>query len=278
MKVDAHQHFWQYNPVDYEWISESMSILKQDRLPADVLPLLQQQGFDAVVAVQARQTESETDLLLALAAQYDFIKAVVGWVDLQSNNLEARLQYYQQFEGLKGFRHIVQDEPDERFLLQKQFINGVKLLSDFDFTYDILVYEKHLPVVLQFLEHFDNQPFVLDHIGKPDIKQPIKESWKNAMYALAQYPHLYCKISGLVTEANWHDWKMNDFKPFLGVIFDAFGVERVMVGSDWPVCLLAAPDYASVIGIVENFTKDFSISDKQQIFGENASQFYKIGE
>lgn len=276
MKVDAHQHFWQYDPIDYEWISESMSVLKQDRLPGDVLSFMQEQGFDASVAVQARQTELETDFLLALAGQYDFIKAVVGWVDLQSNNLEARLQYYQQFSTLKGFRHLVQDEPDERFLLRKAFINGVKLLGNFGFTYDILVYEKHLPVVMQFLEHFDNQHFVLNHIGKPDIKQPIKKSWKDAMYALSQYPNLYCKISGLVTEANWHTWTVDELKPFLEVALDAFGIARVMIGSDWPVCLLAAPDYASVADIVANFTKDFSILEKQKIYGNNAARFYTI--
>jgi L-fuconolactonase len=276
MRIDAHQHFWQYNSVDYQWISDAMPVLKQDRMPADLAPLLAEKGFDGCVAVQARQTEAETEFLLELADKHDFIKGVVGWIDLQREELEVRLQYYQIFSRLKGFRHIVQDEPDDRFLLREQFIAGVKLLDSFDFKYDILVYEKHLPVVLEFLEKFDNQHFVLDHIGKPDIKQPVKKNWKDVIYALAQYPNLHCKISGLVTEAHWNSWSKDDFKPFLEVVFDAFGMDRVMLGSDWPVCLLAASDYASVIGIVEDFTKNFSESDKRKVFGENAVRFYAL--
>jgi len=276
MTLDAHQHFWKYDPVEYAWISEAMPVLKRDWLPEDLLPLLQKQGFDGCVAVQARQTEAETEFLLERAAAHDFIKAVVGWVDLQADQVESRLSYFQQFSKMKGFRHIVQDEPDERFLLQKRFINGVQLLQQYHYTYDILVYERQLPVVLQFLEYFDNQQFVLDHLGKPDLKQPIKKSWKDAMYALAQYPNLYCKISGLVTEAQWNGWTAEDFKPFLYTVFDAFDVNRVMVGSDWPVCLLAAPDYASVLEIVADFIQGFSEADKRKVFGENATRWYRV--
>ncbi|MFN7117308.1 MAG: amidohydrolase family protein [Saprospiraceae bacterium] len=276
MKIDAHQHFWQYDPVAYQWISDAMPMLKQDRLPEDLLPLLHAQGFDGCVAVQARQSEAETDFLLQLAAQHKEIKAVVGWVDLQGADLELRLQHYRQFPLLKGFRHIVQDEPDDHFLLRDAFIRGVALLHAFGFTYDILVYEKHLPTVIKFLEHFDNQPFVLDHIGKPDIKEPMKPSWRDAIFTLATYPNLYCKISGLVTEAHWQHWQVADFQPFLEVVFEAFGADRLMIGSDWPVCLLAAPDYDAVIHLVENFTKDLSPADQAKVFGNNAAQFYNI--
>lgn len=276
MKIDAHQHFWKYNPVDYKWITNEMPILKQDRLPHDVIPSLAENKFDGCVAVQARQSELENDFLLQLAAQHDIIKAVVGWVDLQNPNVAARLEYYQQYSVLKGFRHIVQDEPDEQFLLRAPFLSAIKLLHHYHFTYDILVYEKHLPMVLQFLELLDGQAFVLDHLGKPDIKQPLKKSWKDAMYALATYPNLYCKISGLVTEAPWNNWNSDHFKPFLEVAFDAFGVDRILMGSDWPVCLLAAPDYQSVLHILEDFIKDFSVADKNKVLGGNATLFYKI--
>jgi len=276
MRLDAHQHFWKYNPSDYEWISDAMPQLKRDFLSNDLAPLLQSNNFDGCIAVQARQTAFENDFLLNLAKDHNIIKAVVGWVDLQSPDLERRLHYYQQFPVLKGFRHIVQDEPDDQFLLKKSFIEGVQQLNKFGFTYDVLVYEKHLPVVIKFLKYFDNQSFVLDHIGKPNIKNPVNENWKNAMYALAQYPNLYCKISGMVTEAAWHHWAVEDFKPYLEIVFDAFGAERVMVGSDWPVCLLATKDYNSVIGIVENFTKGFSEPEKEKIFGANAARFYNL--
>ncbi|MDX1940865.1 MAG: amidohydrolase family protein [Saprospiraceae bacterium] len=277
MNLDAHQHFWKYNPHDYEWISDAMPDLKKDFLPYDLAPLLQAKGFDGCIAVQARQTEKETDFLLELADNYDIIKAVIGWVDLQSAHLEARLQYYRQFPVLKGFRHIVQDEPDDQFLLRKPFMDGIQSLGKLGFTYDILVYEKHLPIVLEFLKYFDNQLFVIDHIGKPNIKKPMNQRWKDMIYALAQYPNLYCKISGMVTEAPWQRWTLDNFKPYLEVVFDAFGMERIMIGSDWPVCLLAAQNYSSVIEIVEDFTKEFSESEKRQIFGENAARFYGIG-
>lgn len=274
-KIDAHQHFWRYDSKEYPWISNEMPQLKQDRLPEHLQQELERHGFDGCVAVQARQTEEETDFLLALSRQYSFVKAVVGWVDLQGKDLEQRLSDYSRFGALKGFRHIVQDEPDDQFLLREAFLRGVGLLKDYGFTYDILVYEKHLPVVVRFLEQLPDQPFVLDHIGKPVMEGGPSPAWKDNIQLIAAHPNVFCKLSGLVTEADWSHWKTEDFLPFLEVVWKAFGPERLMIGSDWPVCLLAADNYGDVISVVDAFMEGCSAEEKESVYGKNAMLFYK---
>ncbi len=276
MRIDAHQHFWKYDPQEYAWISDDMPRLKKDCLPPDLQPELEAKGFDGCVAVQARQSEAETDFLLELSNRYAFVKSVVGWVDFCDDQVGRRLEYYRQFGRLSGFRHIVQDEADDRFLLREDFRRGVALLADFDFTYDILVYEKHLPVVVEFLEKMPAQPFVLDHIGKPVIAGGMSEAWASGIRAIAGYPHVYCKLSGLVTEADWRHWSADDFRPFLEVVLEAFGPKRLMIGSDWPVCLLAADNYGQVIDIVDAFTRELPAHERAAIYGGNAAEFYQI--
>jgi L-fuconolactonase len=275
-KIDSHLHFWRYDPKEYTWISEQMPQLRQDRLPEHLRMELEQHGFHGCVAIQAHQTEEETEFLLELSRQHSFVKAVVGWVDLQDEDLEQRLSHYCRLKVLKGFRHIVQDEPDDEFLLRADVIRGVELLKDFGFTYDILVYEKHLPVVVRFLEQLPDQPFVLDHIGKPVMEGGPSKAWKENIQLIAQHPNVFCKLSGLVTEADWDNWTTEDFLPFLEVVWKAFGPERLMIGSDWPVCLLAAKDYGEVIHVVDAFMEGCTLEEKEAVYGENAIRFYHI--
>jgi L-fuconolactonase len=275
-KIDSHLHFWRYDPKEYTWISEQMPQLRQDRLPEHLRKELEQHGFHGCVAIQAHQTEEETEFLLELSRQHSFVKAVVGWVDLQDEDLEQRLSHYCRLKVLKGFRHIVQDEPDDEFLLRADVIRGVELLKDFGFTYDILVYEKHLPVVVRFLEQLPDQPFVLDHIGKPVMEGGPSKAWKENIQLIAQHPNVFCKLSGLVTEADWDNWTTEDFLPFLEVVWKAFGPERLMIGSDWPVCLLAAKDYGEVIHVVDAFMEGCTLEEKEAVYGENAIRFYHI--
>lgn len=276
MKIDAHQHFWYYEPEDYGWISEAMPQLQRDLLPEDLQPLLEQAGFEGCIAVQARQSEDETDFLVTLSQEFSFIRGIVGWVDLQDPGVRERLQYYRQFRAVRGFRHIVQDEPDERFLVGEDFLRGVRMLGEFGYTYDILVYEKHLPVVVEFLEKCPDQPFVLDHLGKPEIPKGMSERWREGIRAIAAHPNVSCKLSGLVTEADWQHWTPDDFRPFLEHALEAFGPDRLMIGSDWPVCLLAARDYAQVTGIVEDFISPLPAADQEKILGLNAARFYGV--
>ena len=276
MRIDAHQHFWAYDPKEYGWISDEMPQLKQDRLPDDLAPLLSAARFDGCIAVQARQHLEETDFLLSLAADHPFIKGVVGWMDLQSDDLETTLEEYKGQNALKGIRHIVQDEPDDAFLIRPAFIRGVQLLGQQGYTYDILVFEKHLPVVVDFLERCPDQPFVLDHLGKPVIQGAPSAVWIDHIRAIAEHPNVYCKLSGLVTEADWHSWKAKDFLPYLDHVFEAFGPDRLMIGSDWPVCLLAANDYGQVIDVVRDYLNQLDEEAKAAILGNTAAQFYNL--
>jgi len=278
MRIDAHQHFWKYQATDYSWINEQMTRLQRDFLPNDLNPLLEKAHFDGCIAVQARQSLEETAFLLDLCLSNPSVLGVVGWVDLQAPDLESHLSEWQQHPGLLGFRHIVQDEADPQFLLRPDFIRGVKSLPHYGYTYDILVYEQQLPLVPDFLARCPDQPFVLDHLGKPVIQQGVSSRWKEAIRAAAKFPNLYCKVSGLVTEANWHQWSAHEFQPFVDEVLEAFGPQRLMVGSDWPVCLLAAEEYADVIQLAEYLLRQLSVTEQQQVFGQNAAKFYGISD
>lgn len=275
MRVDSHQHFWHYHPVRDGWITDEMAGLKRDFLPADFLPELRASGIDACVAVQADQSEEETRFLLDLAEKHREIAGVVGWVNLLDERVEERLEYFSHFRKLRGFRHIVQAEPDERFLMRKEFLRGVGMLSRFGFTYDILIYARHLPVAAEFVQQFPSQKFVVDHMAKPQIKARELDDWSRGMRAIAKHPNVSCKVSGLVTEADWKRWTPDDFRPYLDEVFTAFGVDRLMFGSDWPVCLLGG-NYGRVKAIVDDYTRSFSPIDKENIFGGNAIRFYGL--
>lgn len=275
MRVDSHQHFWRYHPVRDAWITDEMALLKRDFLPADLLPELRANGIDACVAVQADQSEEETRFLLDLAENHHEVAGVVGWVDLLEDTVEERLAHFSQSRKLRGFRHIVQAEADDRFLMRKEFLRGIGMLSRFGFTYDILIYARHLHVANEFVQQFPEQKFVVDHIAKPQIKARELDGWSRGIRAIARHPNVWCKVSGLVTEADWKGWRVSDFRPYLDVVFDAFGVDRLMFGSDWPVCLLGG-NYARVKAIVDDYTQSFSAADKDKLFGGNAVRFYGL--
>jgi len=275
MTVDAHQHFWYYNKQKHAWINNEMSLLKRNFLPADLQEVYQLNGIDSCVAVQADQSETETDFLLELAEEYDFIKGVVGWVDLRSEKVEERLAHYAQYTKLKGFRHVLQDESDPEFMLGRHFSEGLSLLAKYNFTYDFLIFPTQLEAAIKTVQNLANQKFVLDHIAKPYIKAGKIENWGKYIRELASYPNVYCKISGMVTEADWKNWKQEDFIPYLDVIFDAFGTNRILFGSDWPVCLLGGK-YSRVKGIIEQYMSNYPEEEYAKIFGQNAVDFYNL--
>ena len=252
MKIDAHQHFWHYTPEEYGWIGPEMSVLQKDRLPEDLAALTAPLGIEGTVAVQARQTLAETTWLLDLARQYPLIKGVVGWVDLSCPRVTEQLERFCTFPHFRGVRHVVQDEPDDQFMLRDDFLRGLGALAGFDLTYDILVFPRHLPVACKVVERFPEQPFVLDHIAKPHIKDSTVEPWARDIVRLAAYPNVACKVSGMVTEADWQRWQPTDLRPYLDVVFEAFGPERIMFGSDWPVCTVAST-YARVTEVVDDY-------------------------
>ena len=274
MKLDSHQHFWKYSPQQHNWIDDSMVSLKRDFLPNDLEPHLIENKIEACVVVQADQSEKETEFLLELATQYEFIKGVVGWVDLRAKNVEERLQFYSQNQYFKGVRHIVQSEKQD-FLLDPAFQNGIGKLGNLNLTYDLLIYPHQIEAAIKLVSQFPNQKFVLDHLAKPNIKNGKIDPWKNQIQRLAQFSNVSCKISGMVTEADHSQWKPSDFIPYLDIVFEAFGENRILFGSDWPVCLLAA-SYQEVYQLITDYTANFSLEQRDKLFGGNAERIYNI--
>jgi L-fuconolactonase len=275
MNIDAHQHFWKYDPVRDAWITDALQVLKRDFLPQELVTELDNNGIDASIAVQADQSETETLFLLDLAERSKRIAGVVGWIDLASPQVEDRLRFFSQFAKLCGFRHIAQAEPDDRFLVRSDFVRGISRLREFGFTYDILVYPKQLPAAIELVSKFPEQRFVVDHLAKPEVKAGGSASWATDIRSIAANPNVYCKLSGLVTEADWRRWKPADFESYLDVVFEAFGPERLMFGSDWPVCLLAG-SYRQVKGLIEGYVGRHAAKEKEGIFGANAMRFYGL--
>ena len=275
MKIDSHQHFWNYNQTEYGWIGENMDILKRDFLPTHLQDELKTVGFDGSVAVQARQNLNETEWLLKLSKQYQFIKGVVGWVNLSSTDIEMQLKRYGQNPKFVGVRHVIHDEPDIDFMLGTAFLGGLKMLHPYNLTYDLLIFPEHLPNTLKLVQAFPDQIFILDHIAKPFIKKKILSPWKEGIESLANFSNVFCKVSGMVTETDWKTWKKEDFWPYLDCIFKAFGPDRIMIGSDWPVCKLAG-QYQQVMGIVEDYIQSFTEGEKNKILGENAIKAYSL--
>ncbi len=274
-KIDSHQHFWKFDPVRDSWIDHTMSAIQCDFLPADLEPILKKHSIDGCVAVQADQSEAETEFLLGLAEKHDFIKGVVGWVDLRADDIGKRLEYFKQFKKLKGFRHVLQGEADRALMLNPQFTRGINALRVHNFTYDILIFPDQLGYTHQFVKTFGGHKFVIDHISKPDIKNKNIEKWEKGIRAIAKNENTWCKVSGMVTEADWHNWVLADFEPYLNVIFEAFGAKRVMFGSDWPVCNVAG-GYQQMLSIVKNYTSKLSADEQERFWGLNAMEFYKL--
>lgn len=274
MRIDTHQHFWVYNPAQYPWMKPEWPI-RRDFLPEDLRPLLAAAGFDACIAVQARQTLEESRWLLSLADEHPFIAGVVGWVDLRSPDARARLAEFAPHPKFAGVRHVVQDEPDARFMLGTEFVRGIEALGEFELAYDFLVFPRQLPAAIELARRFPEQRFVLDHIAKPPIKPGELEPWASRMSELAECPNVWCKISGMVTEADWSGWKPADFQPFLEHVWNIFGTDRLMLGSDWPVCTLSA-DYSRVMRLALDFIAPFPAETRAKILGGNAIQAYRL--
>jgi len=275
IKIDSHQHFWKFDPVRDSWIDRPMSAIQRDFMPEDLKPILEKYGIDGCVTVQADQSGAETEFLLNLAESHEFIKGVVGWVDLRSDDIGKRLEYFKDFKKLKGFRHVLQGEADRALMLSPQFTKGISALKAYDFTYDILIFPDQLGYTHQFVKTFGGHRFVIDHIAKPGIKTKNIEKWANGIKAIAKHENVWCKVSGLITEADWYGWVLADFEPFLDVVFEAFGAKRVMFGSDWPVCNVAG-GYQQMLSVVKFYTLKLSADEQAQFWGLNAIDFYKL--
>lgn len=271
--IDTHVHFWKYDKKRDAWM-DHMKTLQQDYLPTTLAGTLKRNGVAGCIAVQADQSELETLFLIELAKTNDIIKGVVGWVDLQNDAIEKRLQYFSQYPVIKGWRHIVQGEPDD-FLLRPVFQKGVRALQTYNYTYDVLIYPRQLKAALEFVSKFPEQKLVIDHCAKPDIAGKKIDEWAAMMKEIAQQPHVYCKLSGLFTEAKWKQWSPADFYPYLDIVFSAFSTDRLMFGSDWPVILVSGM-YVQWKSLLEKYMEDFDAEDKEKVFGKNAVRVYNL--
>jgi len=276
MYIDAHHHLWNYDPIEYDWIDDSMAVLKKDFLIKELEKTLHLNGFSSSIAVQARQSMDETLWLLKLADKTDLIKGVVGWIDLKSDTLAQQLDELAEHKKLVGFRHVIQGENDPAFMQNPDFIRGLKMLADRGYRYDLLIFSHQLPAAAEMLAQIPNLHVVIDHIAKPDIKSRSDfDTWQQNMAVLAHNAKCYCKLSGMVTEADWLNWHSDDFHPFMQTVLDLFGQDRIMFGSDWPVCLVAA-DYDQVKSLVLDFINVQAPDAKELILGQNAHKFYQL--
>ncbi len=275
MRIDAHQHFWTLNSQDYPWINERVPALNRDYGPIDLLPELQRSGFDGCIAVQARERIEESHYLLDLADRHPLIHAVVGWVDLQSESVSKDLATLAKHSTFVGVRAVLQDKADDRLMLSPDFMRGIAALQEFGLAYDLLIFPKHLKPAAELARRFPNQRFVLDHIAKPQIHDQDPSTWIDDLRVLAEAPNVFCKLSGMVTEANARPWRQEDFTPFLDVVWESFGPDRLMFGSDWPVALLRA-SYTEVVGIIRHYLAHKSEADQRKVWGETAARFYRL--
>ncbi|HMD42717.1 MAG TPA: amidohydrolase family protein [Candidatus Acidoferrum sp.] len=275
-RIDSHHHLWRYDKSEYGWIGEDMSLLARDYLPENLRPELVESGIQGTVAVQTRQTLAETRFLLDFAEEFEFIRGVVGWAPIATAEFLEVLERLKGYTKLKGLRHVIQDELDDQFILRDDFNSGIGLLKRYSLVYDILIYEKHLPAAISFVDRHPSQIFVLDHIGKPRIRAGEIEPWRTNLQSLARRENVFCKLSGLVTEADWKHWQIADLRPYLDVVLGAFGARRLMVGSDWPVCLLASTPKKWFCTLKE-FLRPLSVSEQDMILGGVASKVYSLG-
>ena len=275
MVIDSHQHFWKYEPVKHSWIDDDMSVIRRNFSPSDLAKVYQENSIDGCVAVQADQTLEETDFLIDLASINNFIKGIVGWVDLRAENIENVLEKYSTDKIVKGFRHVVQGEADHNFLLRPNFSRGISLLEKHNFTYDILVFPHQLGSVLEFVKKFPHQKFVIDHIAKPYIKDGYFEGWATMMTAIGKHENVSCKMSGMVTEADFNIWTPEQIHPYMDTALEAFGSKRILFGSDWPVCLVAG-NYSKIKKLTTDFISQLSQIEQNSIMGNNAIEFYNL--
>ena len=276
MRIDAHQHFWRYTEIEFGWIDDAMASIRRDFLPADLAPLLNETGIDATVAVQARQSMEETEWLLQLADAYPQIAGVVGWVPLIDPKVEKVLEALSANSKFRGVRHVLQAEPSE-YMAREDFNTGVALLRPYSLTYDLLILQHQLPAAIKFVDRLPNQPMVLDHLAKPLIASHEIEPWRAQILELARRPHISCKLSGMVTEADFHNWTIEDLQPYVETALEAFGPERLLFGSDWPVCTVAS-SYKRWLDVVKQCTAGLSSDEQDKILSENAQKFYGLEE
>jgi L-fuconolactonase len=277
MRVDTHQHFWRYNVAEYGWIDDSMSALRRDFSPPDSAREMSSIGFGACIAVQTRQTLEETRWLLSLADEHPSIAGVVGWVDLQAgaDGVRAQLGTFVSHPGLVGLRHVAQAEPDDWFLVRPQVIQGLAVVAEFGLCFDLLIYTRQLPAAAECVARLPDQRFVLDHLAKPPIRRREFGVWERGIRTLARYPNVFAKLSGLVTEADWNGWTADEIRPCLDVAFDAFGWQRLMIGSDWPVCLVAG-SYSRAMHVVLDYVAPHPAHEQEAVLGGNARRFWRL--
>jgi L-fuconolactonase len=275
MRIDAHQHFWQYDEQRHAWINDEMAVIRRDFLPGDLAIELKPSEIDGTIAVQADETELETNFLLDLAEKNDFIKGVVGWTNMHSPKLEMEIDKFKSDHKLKGFRCVMQGAPDEKYLINRLFTENLKKLADTRFTYDLLVYHSQLPALIKMTDKLPDNQMMLDHIGKPAIRNKDFRSWKENIKILSAHPGIYCKLSGMITEADYRTWDYEDIKPYMDLCAEYFGVDRLCFGSDWPVCLVAG-NYKQVFEVVNKFVSQLSVDEQLKVIGKNATNFYKL--
>lgn len=277
MRLDAHQHYWDYaaNAQDFAWMTEDLVAIRQNFLPADLAPLRTQAGIEGTIAVQAREVEAETDFLLELAARDSSIRGVVGWIDLCAPDIETRLEHYADASALKGYRMLIHDRADPDFADSADHARGVGCLAKHGLTYDLLLRTIHLPAAIRLVDRMANQPFVVDHIAKPLMDGSDWDEWEKGIRAIAEREHVLCKLSGMVTEADWSNWQAQTFKPYLDTVLEAFGPNRLMIGSDWPVCTLAG-NYGETLAVVEDWAAALSADEQAAILGLTCARFYSV--
>jgi L-fuconolactonase len=273
--IDSHQHFWTYNEHDFDWITDNMTVIRKDFLPRELQSVYKENNVEGCVTVQVNQSEAENETFLKYANENDFIQGTVAWVDLMADNVEERLAYWHKQKKLKGFRHILQGEKDRALMLKPAFVNGIGKLQEFNFTYDILIFPDQLQYALELVKLFPDQKFVIDHLAKPYIRSGEIEQWQKDISQFRQYENVYCKISGMVTEADWKHFSLQTFKPYLDVAVSTFGTKRLMYGSDWPACLVAA-SYENVLSLALHYFSSFSDSEQEDVFKNNAVRFYDL--
>lgn len=274
MVIDSHVHFWKYSKADLPWIDNNMKVLQKNYLPSDIELTLKRNNVDGCIAVQAAPSELETRFLAELANSHPYVKGVVGWTDLRAADAYKKLTELKQYAPIVGIRHIVQDEPDD-FLYDERFRAGISMLKEFGFTYDILIYPRQLKAAVEFVRAFPDQTFIIDHCAKPQVGKKEMDSWRSGITDLALFPNVSCKLSGLITEADWKNWSPADFYPYLDVVFQAFGAQRLMFGSDWPVMLLSGI-YVQWKSLLEKYMQNMLEEEKELVFGENAKSVYQL--
>ncbi len=273
--IDTHHHFWKYSAAEYGWINDEMKTIRRDFLPADLKKTLDDAGVSGAVSVQARTTVEESDWLLSMAEKHDFLRGVVGWVPLTESDVEKHLERLAQHKKFKGVRHVIQGEPDDNYILRPDFNAGVKKLLKYKLRYDILIFERHLKPSIRFVDQHPNQMFILDHVAKPKIKERILSPWREDMIALGKRPNVYCKLSGMITEADWKKWSSADLAPYLDTALQAFGPKRLLFGSDWPVMLVAG-QYKPWVELIKQTIKRYSTAEQEQILAKNAIEAYGL--